>query len=125
MLEQSKADEIRCCMERNDEALVDLILSTEEREEPRLKVGVYCPLCQSDTIQIIESAEGDSERVFFQMKCIDCGCEFVLFEDDIDSCRRGIENAEREIRYNKNKIEYFKKRLRGNFPELTNKEEQK
>lgn len=118
MQEINKADEIRQVEERNDEALVDLILSTEEREEPRLNVGVYCPLCQSDTIQIEESAEGDSERAFFLMKCIDCGCQFVLYEDDIDSCRRGIENAEREIRYNQNKIKYFKKRLRGNFPEL-------
>ena len=118
MQEINKADEIRQVEERNDEALVDLILSTEEREEPRLNVGVYCPLCQSDTIRIEESAEGDSERAFFLMKCIDCGCQFVLYEDDIDSCRRGIENAEREIRYNQNKIKYFKKRLRGNFPEL-------
>lgn len=119
MQEINKADEIRQVEERNDEALVDLILSTEEREEPRLKTSVYCPLCQSETIQVEESAEGDSERAFFLMKCLDCGCQFVLYEDDIDSCRRGIENAEREIRYNQNKIKYFKKRLRGNFPELT------
>lgn len=115
--EQSKAKEIRQVVERNDENLVDLLLSTEEKEEPRLNVGVYCPLCQSETLEIIESAEGDSERAFFQIKCIDCGCEFVLFEDDIEACRRGIENAQKEIKYNENKIQYFKKRLRGNFPE--------
>ena len=124
MEEISKAEEIRQVVERNDEALVDLMLSTEEKEEPRLNVGVYCPLCQSETIQIEESAEGDSERTFFLMKCLDCGCEFVLFEDDINSCRRGIENAEREIRYAENKIKYFKKRLRGNFPELQKEENQ-
>ena len=107
MQEINKADEIRQVEERNDEALVDLILSTEEREEPRLNVGVYCPLCQSETLQIEESAEGDSERVFFQMKCLACGCEFVLFEDDINACRRGIENAERDIKYAQNKIDYF------------------
>ena len=121
-MEQSKADIIRQNEERNDEKLIDLILSTEEREEPRLNVGVYCPLCQSETIQVIESAEGDSERAFFQMKCLDCGCEFVLFEDDIEACRRGIENAQKEIRYAENKIKYFKKRLRGNFPELQEEE---
>lgn len=121
-MEQSKADVIRQNEERNDEALIDLMLSTEEREEPRLNVGVYCPLCQSETIQVIESAEGDSERAFFQMKCLDCGCEFVLFEDDIEACRRGIENAQKEIRYAENKIKYFKKRLRGNFPELQEEE---
>jgi len=115
--EKSKAEEIRQVVERQDENLVDLLLSGEEREEPRLNVGVYCPLCQSETIEITESAEGDSERVFFQMKCLDCGCEFVLFEDDIEACRRGIENAQKEIKYNENKIKYFKKRLRGNFPE--------
>lgn len=127
MQEQSKADEIRQVVERNDEALLNLMLSTENKEEPRLDVGVYCPLCKGDTIQIIESAEGDSERVFFQMKCLDCGCEFVLFEDDINACRRGIENAEKEIRYNQNKIKYFKNRLRGNFPKLEEqqKEERK
>ena len=117
-MEQSKADIIRQNEEQNNEALLDLLLSTEEREEPRLNVGVYCPLCQSETIQIEEFAEGDSERAFFQMKCLDCGCEFVLFEDDIEACRRGIENTQKEIRYAENKIKYFKRRLRGNFPEL-------
>ena len=105
-------NEIRQYTERNDEALIDLILSGEERQEPRLDVGVYCPLCQSETIQIVETSEGDSERCFFQMHCIDCGCDFVLFEDIIQACRRGIENAQKEIDYAENKIEYFKKKLR-------------
>lgn len=108
----SDANEIRQYAERNDEALIDLILSGEERQEPRLDVGVYCPLCQSETIQIVETSEGDSERCFFQMHCIDCGCDFVLFEDIIQACRRGIENAQKEIDYAENKIEYFKKKLR-------------
>lgn len=113
--EQSQADEVRQFVERNDEDLVDLILSGEERDEPRLDVGVFCPLCQGETFQILETSEGDSERVFFQMHCIDCGCDFVLFEDAINACRRGIENAKKEIEYNKNKIEYFKKKLKGEF----------
>jgi len=108
----SDVNEIRQYTERNDEALIDLILSGEERQEPRLDVGVYCPLCQSETIQIVETSEGDSERCFFQMHCIDCGCDFVLFEDIIQACRRGIENAQKEIDYAENKIEYFKKKLR-------------
>lgn len=108
----SDANEIRQYTERNDEALIDLILSGEERQEPRLDVGVYCPLCQSETIQIVETSEGDSERCFFQMHCIDCGCDFVLFEDIIQACRRGIENAQKEIDYAENKIEYFKKKLK-------------
>lgn len=49
------------------------------------------------------------------MHCIDCGCDFVLFEDTINACRRGIENAKKEIEYNKNKIEYFNKKLKGEF----------
>lgn len=109
--EKSKAEEIRSCIERKDEGLINLLLSEPEREEPRLNTNVYCPLCKNDLIEIIESSEGDSERVFFQMKCLACGCEFVLFEDDIESCRRGIENAENEIEHNKKKIEYFKERL--------------
>lgn len=108
----SDVNEIRQYTERNDEALIDLILSGEERQEPRLDVGVYCPLCQSETIQIVETSEGDSERCFFQMHCIDCGCDFVLFEDIIQACRRGIENAQKEIDYAENKIEYFKKKLK-------------
>ena len=108
----SDVNEIRQYTERNDEALIDLILSGEERQEPRLDVGVYCPLCQSETIQIVETSEGDSERCFFQMHCIDCGCDFVLFEDIIQACRRGIENAQKEIYYAENKIEYFKKKLK-------------
>lgn len=110
---KSKADEVRQFVEQNDKNLVDLLLSGKDREEPRLNVGVSCPLCNGETIEVVEFAEGDSERVFFQMKCCGCGCEFVLFEDDINSCRRGIENAENEIKYNQNKIEYFKKRLRS------------
>ena len=108
----SDVNEIRQYTERNDEALIDLILSGEERQEPRLDVGVYCPLCQSETIQIVETSEGDSERCFFQMHCIDCGCDFVLFEDIIQACRRGIENAQKENDYAENKIEYFKKKLK-------------
>ena len=70
-------------------------------------------MCQSDTLKIIETAEGDSERVFFQVKCAACGCEFVLLEDLVNSCRRGIENAKAEIDYNKNKIKYFEDKLKG------------
>jgi len=43
---------------------------------------------------------------------LDCGCEFVLFEDFVDACRRGIENAQNDIEYNKMKIEYFKEKLK-------------
>ena len=46
---ESRVTEIRQQVERSDEALVDLLLSTPDREEPRLKVGVVCPLCQSET----------------------------------------------------------------------------
>lgn len=107
----SDLNTVREYNERNDEALIDLILSTKDRQDPRLDVGVYCPLCQSDTIQVVEITEGDSERCFFQMHCIDCGCDFVLFEDVIQACRRGIENAKNEIEYAENKIKYFKKKL--------------
>ena len=111
----SQADKIRQYTERQDEALVDLLLSTPECDEPRLDVGVFCPLCQGETIQITEISEGNSERCFFQMHCVDCGCDFVLFEDVIHACRRGIENAEKEIQYSKNKIEYFKGRLKNEY----------
>lgn len=111
--EKSKAEEVREFVEQGDESLIDVLLSGKEKDEPRLQAVVYCPLCKGDTIKITETAEGDSERCFFQMKCLNCGCEFVLFEDDVEYCRRGIENAKNEIEYNKNKIDYFNKKLRG------------
>lgn len=113
MEEQSRADEVRQLIEQADEGLIDLILSGEPRLDPLLDLKqIFCPLCKSDTIQIIETSEGDSERIYFQIKCLECGCEFVLFEDFVDSTRRGIENAKREIEYNKNKINYFENKLK-------------
>ena len=113
-MEKSKAQLVRQMYEMTDEPLIDLLLAYKEKLEPHFDInGVSCPLCQGDTIEITETAEGDSERVYFQMKCAACGCEFVLVEDLINACRRGIANAEEEIEYNKNKIDYFKKKLEG------------
>ena len=113
-IEISKAEEVRQFIDREDEGLVNLILSGEERLNACFDVeNLHCPMCQSDTLKIIETAEGDSERVFFQVKCAACGCEFVLLEDLVNSCRRGIENAKAEIDYNKNKIKYFEDKLKG------------
>ena len=42
----SDVNEIRQYTERNDEALIDLILSGEERQEPRLDVGLRLHLGQ-------------------------------------------------------------------------------
>lgn len=104
-------NEIRQDFEREDEALINLLLATPEREEPSLNIVAYCPLCKGDTIQVVETSEGDSERVYYKMHCVDCGCDFVLAEDIIAACRRGIENAKREIEYSEAKIDYFKKKL--------------
>lgn len=112
--DQSQAEEVRQCYEKQDEALVDLILSGEEKLEGVLSDSIYCPLCKGDSMIIVETAEGDSERVFFQIKCLECGCEFVLFEDIINACRRGIENAKAEVRYNENKIKYFEEKIKEN-----------
>ena len=99
-IEISKAEEVRQFVDREDEGLVNLILSGEERLNACFDIeNLHCPMCQSDTLKIIETAEGDSERVFFQVKCVACGCEFVLLEDLID--------------YNKNKIKYFEDKLKG------------
>lgn len=113
-MEESKANAVRQFNERIDEPLIDLLLSDNGKIEACFDTNnVHCPICQGDTIEIVETAEGDSERVYFQMKCCGCGCEFVLFEDLADACRRGIENAKNDIEYNKNKIEYFKRKLKG------------
>lgn len=113
MEEQSRADEVRQLIEKDDEGLINLILLGDPRIDPLFDLKqIFCPLCKSDTIQIIETSEGDGERVYFQIKCLECGCEFVLFENFIDSARRGIENAKREIEYNKNKINYFENKLK-------------
>lgn len=112
--EISKAEEVRQFVDREDEGLVNLILSGEEHLNACFDIeNLHCPMCQGDTLEITETAEGDSERVFFQVKCAACGCEFVLLEDLANSCRRGIENAKAEIDYNKNKIKYFEDKLKG------------
>lgn len=112
-MEHSKADAVRKLHEREDEELINLLISDEEHINPNFCPSDFvCPKCQSDTLEITEIAEGDSERVYFQMKCPACGCEFVILEDLIDSCRRGIENAKAEIKYSENKISYFENKLK-------------
>ena len=113
-MEESKANAVRQFNERIDEPLIDLLLSDKGKIEACFDTNnVHCPICQGDTIEIVETAEGDSERVYFQMRCPACGCEFVLLEDLANACRRGIENAKNEIEYNKNKINYFERKLNG------------
>lgn len=110
----SLAQEVLQFCEKQDVPLINLLLSGDEKIEAHFDVDtVHCPICQGDTIEIIETAESDSERVYFQMKCPVCECEFVMVEDLTNACLRGIENAKAEIEYNKNKIEYFNKKLRG------------
>ncbi len=109
----SSVDEVRRFCERQDEPLIDLLLSDKEKIEGHIDGNIHCPLCQNDTLEITETAEGDSERVYFQIKCSVCGCEFIIVEDLVNACQRGIENAKNDIEYSKNKIEYFKTKLEG------------
>ena len=69
-MEESKANAVRQFNERIDEPLIDLLLSDNGKIEACFDTNnVHCPICQGDTIEIVETAEGDSERVYFQMRC--------------------------------------------------------
>jgi len=62
----SLANEVRQFVEKQDEGLIDVILAGADRKEPLFDLKqIYCPICKGETVQIIETSEGESERVFF------------------------------------------------------------
>lgn len=78
----------------------------------------YCPICQCDTLQVIEIAEGDAGRGVFKYVCMDCGTEFYLLEDKIASAFRNINNSIDEIENANNRIKYHNEILKGVTHEL-------
>ena len=114
-MKESKANIVRKFIEKEDENLIDLKLEKEKGIEPFIDKNLFCPKCKTDTLKIIETAEGESERVFIQIKCLNCGCEFVLLEDLATSCMRGIENSKARIRYEEKRQEYFKQKMNAGY----------
>ena len=85
-----------------DEALKLMLAETEDLEpEPPQCV---CPKCLSDSINFEQLTENYTGRAFYLLKCKDCGTEFILLEDKINSCRREIINCKQRINYENKKI---------------------
>lgn len=99
-VEQSEGDET-----------LKLMLAETEDLDPELPQCV-CPKCLSDSIEFKQLNENYTGRAFYLYKCKDCGKEFILLEDKIDSCRRGIINCNQRIEYEKKKIATYEEILK-------------
>jgi len=92
-----------------DEAL-KLMLAETNDVDPGLPHCV-CPKCLADSIEFKELCENYTGRAFYLLKCKECGTEFILLEDKIESCRRGILNCNQRIDYEKKKIDLYEQML--------------
>lgn len=98
-------------VEKTDDDLLHLLNSQVQEEYPVLNADeVHCVRCISNNIQILDKIEGESERYFYLCKCLECGEEFIVLEKKKIYINRCITNAENDIRYLQNKIEYLKKK---------------
>lgn len=98
-------------VEKTDDDLLPLINSQVAEEFPIFNVDeAHCIRCISTNITILEKLEGDTGRCFYLCKCTDCGEEFIALERKNLYIKRCITNAENDIRYLQNKIEYLKKK---------------
>ena len=70
-----------------------------------------CPKCLNDEIEFKQLNENYTGRAFYLLKCKHCGTEFILLEDKIDCCRRGIINCKRRIDYENKKIKTYEEML--------------
>jgi len=92
-----------------DETL-KLMLAEPQEIDPELPQAV-CPKCLSDSLDFKQLSENYTGRAFYLLKCKDCGTEFILLEDKINSCRRGIINCKQRIEYENKKIEAYNNML--------------
>ena len=81
--------------------------------ETNLPPQAYCPICQCDTLQVIEIAEGDAGRGVFKYVCLDCGTEFYLLEDKGACAFRNINNSVDEIENLTRRINYHNEKIQG------------
>ena len=93
-----------------DEAL-KLMLAETEDVDPELPQCV-CPKCLSDSIEFKQLNENYTGRAFYLQRCKDCGTEFILLEDKVNSCRRGIINCNQRIEYENKKINAYERMLK-------------
>lgn len=94
-----------------DEAL-HLMLAEPDELEPSPPQAV-CPKCLSDRLDFRQLDENYTGRAFYLLKCKDCGTEFILLENKIDSCRRGIINCRQRIEFENKKIKTFEEMLQN------------
>lgn len=92
-----------------DETLKLMLAETEDVDpEPPQAV---CPKCLNDEIEFKQLNENYTGRAFYLLKCKHCGTEFILLEDKIDCCRRGIINCKQRIDYENKKIKTYEEML--------------
>ena len=111
---QTANDIVQIEAEQDDRLLS--ILNEETQPTPpheNLPPQAYCPICQCDTLQVIEIAEGDAGRGVFKYVCLDCGTEFYLLEDKVACAFRNINNSVDEIENLTKKINYHSEKIKG------------
>lgn len=94
-----------------DEAL-KLMIAEPQEVDPAVP-DVICPNCLSDGIEFKQLNENYTGRAFYLLKCRDCGLEFIVLEDKIDCCRRGIINCKQRIEYENKKIKTLEEMLQN------------
>lgn len=94
---------------QGDETL-KLMLAEPQELDPQVPDAV-CPKCLNDEIEFKQLNENYTGRAFYLLKCKNCGTEFILLEDQIDCCRRGIINCKQRIDYENKKIETYNNML--------------
>lgn len=73
----------------------------------------YCPICQSDMLQVEDIAEGDAGRGVYKYICLNCSSEFYLLENEIASAYRNINNSLREMTNLNRRIRYHSEKIKG------------
>lgn len=94
------------------DAALKLMLA-ETRELEAQPPQCVCPKCLSDSVEFVQLSENYTGRAFYLQKCKYCGTEFILLEDKINSCQRGIINCKQRIEYENKKIETLEKMMSG------------
>lgn len=101
---------VQAVEQSNGDDTLKLMMAETEEMDPELPQCV-CPKCLSDGVSFTLLQEDYLGRAFYLYRCLDCGTEFILLEDHINSCRRGIINCKQRIEFEKKKIATFEKML--------------
>jgi len=115
MIECNEFLQVVTGVEKMDDELLSLLNTQLQEDYPIFNIDeIHCIRCISTNINILKKLEGDSGRYFCLCKCMECGEEFIVLERKTPYIKRCITNAEKDIRYLQNKIEYLKKKENQN-----------